>query len=147
NSLYVNGNNTFPVGGPAPYQPLIAWRQTVTGLTANTTYTFYLYASNGNNGAVVQPPILPLLRFCKGVTGGPPYGCSTQLNAVDFSIPNETPASGDVWQRYQVTFTTGAAETTADLAVLNTSTDTNGDDVQMTQFGVRACGVPTAVTL
>src|SRR5262249_49020452 len=32
NSLYVNGNNTFPVGGPAPYQPLIAWRQTVTGL-------------------------------------------------------------------------------------------------------------------
>jgi hypothetical protein len=144
NSLYVNGNNLW--AGP-PHGPYIAWRQTVTGLTANTTYTFFLYASNGNDGAHATPPILPALRFCKGVTGGGPYGCATTLNAVDFSIPDETVATGNVWTRYQVTFTTGAAETTADLAVLDAATDGNGDDLQVTQLGVQACAAPTAVGL
>ncbi|HXK09782.1 MAG TPA: hypothetical protein VMT70_09075, partial [Vicinamibacteria bacterium] len=146
-SLYANGNNTFPVGGPAPYQPYLVWRQTVTGLTQNTTYTFYVYASNANNGAVVQPGILPTLRFCMGVTGGPPYGCATTLTAADFAIPNETAATGDVWGRYQVSFTTGAGQTTADLAILDAATNTNGDDVQITRIGVQACGLPTAVEL
>ncbi len=143
NSLYTNGNNRFPPG--PPYGPDLFWRQTVTGLQQNTTYTFFLYASNGNNPPV-QPLILPTLRFCKGVTGTGPYACSTQLNAVDFSIPNETATSGDIWRRYQVTFTTGAGETTADLAVLDAATNTNGDDVQVTQIGVKAC-TPTAVEL
>ena len=149
NSLYNNGNNRFPPG--PPYGPDLVWLQTVTGLTQNTTYTFYLYASNANNGTHVPPiapPILPTLRFCKGVNPVPPtpgpYACVTQLNAVDFSIANETGA--DVWRRYQVTFTTGSGETQADLAVLDAATDTNGDDVQMTAIGVEAC-TPTAVTL
>ena len=134
NSLYTNGNNT---GGA-----YISWRQTVSGLQANTTYVFYTYASNGNNSAVVQPPSLPLLRFCKGVSGAGPYSCTTQLNA-DFTIPNETAATGDYWTRYQVTFTTGPAETSVDLAVLDAAPNVNGDDLQMTQFGVQACGPPT----
>jgi Peptidase family C25/Concanavalin A-like lectin/glucanases superfamily/Domain of unknown function (DUF2341) len=139
NSLYQNGNST---GGPA-----ILWRQTANGLQPNTSYVFFLYASNGNNGPVVQPPILPMLRFCKGVTGTGPYNCATQLNAADFAIANETTATGDFWQRYQVAFTTGPAETSVDLAILDTATNTNGDDVQVTQIGVRACSLTTAVTL
>jgi Peptidase family C25/Concanavalin A-like lectin/glucanases superfamily/Domain of unknown function (DUF2341) len=139
NSLYGNGNGT---GGPS-----ILWRQTVNGLSPSTTYVFYLYGSNGNNGAVVQPPILPSLRLCKGVNGAGPYSCATQLNAVDYSIPNETTATGDVWRRYQVSFTTGPAETSVDLAVLDTAANTNGDDVQVTQFGVQACAPTTAVKL
>ena len=134
NSLYTNGNGT---GGP-----FIAWRQTVNGLTANTTYTFYTYVSNANNGPVATPPSLPLLRFCKGVSGAGPYSCTTQLNA-DFTIANETAASGDYWTRYQTTFTTGPAETSVDLAVLDAAPNINGDDLQMTQFGVQACGAPT----
>ena len=137
NSLYANGNNT---GGPA-----ILWRQTVTGLQQNTTYTFFLYASNGNNGAVVPASDPAHAAFLQGRDGARPYACATQLNAVDFSIPNEVDA-GDIWRRYQVTFTTGAGETTADLAVLDAATESNGDDVQLTQFQVRACAT-TAVTL
>jgi len=144
NSLYTNGNNMWPPG--PPYAPNLYWRQTVTGLTQNTTYTFFLYASNANNGPVAAPPVLPSLRFCKGVTGTGPFGCTTTLNAVDFTIANETPTSGDIWRRYQVVFTTGAGETSVDLGVLDTATDTNGDDVQITQIGVKAC-TPTAVAL
>ena len=138
NSLYFNGNGT---GGPA-----VAWRQTVAGLLPNTTYTFFLYASNGNDGTVIQPPILPTLRFCKGVTGSGPYDCATTLSVADFQVPNETDAT-DVWRRYQVSFTTGAGETSADLAVLDAAPGLFGDDVQMTQLGVQACGPTTAVTV
>jgi hypothetical protein len=146
NSLYANGNDTYPVGGPPPYQPYLVWRQTVTGLQPNKTYTFFLYGSNANNPPAA-PTYHPTLRLCKGVTGGPPYACATQLNAADFVIQNETVATGDVWGRYQVTFTTGAGETTADLAVLDAATDTNGDNLQITQLGVQACGAATAVKL
>src|SRR5262249_5658068 len=139
NSLYANGNGT---GGPA-----ILWRQTVSGLQQNTAYTFYLYASNANNGPVTQPPILPSLRFCKGVTGTGPYGCATQLSAADFSLPNETSATGDYWTRYQVGFTTGAGESSVDLAALDTASGTNGDDVQVTRLAVQACTPSTAVEL
>ncbi len=145
NSLYLNGNNLY-AAVPGPYGPSIVWRQTVNGLTQNTNYTFFLYASNVNNPPNAHPNILPTLRFCKGVTGTGPYACATQLNAVDFSIPNEWPQTGDVWRRYQVSLTTGAGETTADLAVLDTASDTNGDDVQITQVGVQTCSA-TAVTL
>ena len=58
----------------------------------------------------IRPPGPPLLRFCKGVTGAGPYACATQLNAVDFPIADETVVTGDVWRRYQVTFTTGAGD-------------------------------------
>jgi hypothetical protein len=139
NSLYGNGNGT---GGPYIY-----WRQTVSGLQPSTTYTFFLYGTNANNSAVVQPPILPLLRLCKGVTGSGPYSCATQLNAADFSIANETASTGDYWQRFQATFTTGPAETSVDLAVVDAAGGVNGDDVQITQLGVQACGSTTAVSL
>jgi Peptidase family C25 len=61
-------------------------------------------------------------------------------------VPYEAGAP-DTWRRYQATFTTGAGQTSAVLAIYDAANDSFGDDFALTAIGVKACAVTTAVEL
>jgi hypothetical protein len=120
NYLYSNGNDTG-----APYT---IWEQTVVGLTPNTTYSFAAYINN-----LIEPSrddADPIIQFLvDGVA-------ATTL----FPVP-EIP---DVWQRVEITFTTGPAQTTATLTLRDTQLSNVGDDFAMTSVGLLECKlIPT----
>jgi len=138
NWLYVNGNDTG-----APY---MFWQQQL-GVSANTTYVFYLYASN-----VVAPGTLfltdePIIQFFRdGSTTNPFTPRGTQIGT-SLTVANETSAEGDFWTRFHYVFTTGAAQTSTVLSLWDAATGFNGDDLAVTQIGLRVCQATTKVDL
>jgi len=91
------------------------WYQT-SSVRPNTTYNFTFYASNANIPGTTTTPV-PVLQF--------------QLNGVaqgsNITLANETVAGGDVWTRYNFSFTTGATQTAVELRL-----------VDLTAFGANA---------
>lgn len=128
--LYSNPNqNTAGAGNPFP-NPIV-WQQTVAGLAPNTTYNFFAYfydllAANLVPGAAT-PQIL--LRLSPGVAGDP----ATPTPVAP------TPAQRQQWRPIQYTFTTGPAQTTANLQLIDTANNINGDDFGVTAIGLQEC--------
>ena len=132
----VNGTQiAFPPPPPAPPNPLppapVVWRQTITGLSPNTTYNFFAYFLDllvrdqvpGANTSRI------LLRTTPPVAGAP-------------GIPTEvapTPTDRQTWRPIQYVFTTGPAQTTGTLELVDTSQQTFGDDFGVTAIGLREC--------
>ncbi|MBZ0295578.1 MAG: DUF11 domain-containing protein [Anaerolineae bacterium] len=113
--LYSNGNNT---GGPYVY-----WRQTVNGLTPNTTYNIYSYSNN-----LVIPSMDVLDPIVEYLIDGVPTG-------IQLSVPE----SPDEWIRREIIFTTGPAQTSIVLAVQDSQIGINGDDLAITQISMQEC--------
>jgi uncharacterized repeat protein (TIGR01451 family) len=114
--LYVNGNNTG-----APY---VFWRQTITGLSENTTYNLFAYVNN-----IVIPtmpaPIDPIPEFL--------------INNVPTNIAQPIPEEPDIWIRYEITYTTGPGETSFEMAIRDAAIGIQGDDLAVTYIGLQEC--------
>jgi len=104
------------------------WRQTVTGLTAGTTYIVYAYVSNAAapGQSFSGDPIVRL--FGGGGVGNV---------AGPFTLADETFAQGDTWVRIQGTFVASGASQVLD--VRDDANDVNGDFLAVTQIRVQAC--------
>ncbi len=128
--LYSNGNNyddpAVPGTGPDPY---IFWRQTVTGLSPNTTYNIYAYLNN-----IIAPPEDrddPILEFL--------------IDGTPTSLPFPVPEVPDEWVRNEITLTTGPAQTSIMLEMRENQTSINGVDLAIGMVGMEEC-VPDTST-
>jgi uncharacterized repeat protein (TIGR01451 family) len=134
--LYSNPNqNVFGVGNP--FDNPVVWQQTVTGLTPNTTYNFFAYFYDLLNFNVPVPPPTPpgavtpriLLQLNPNVLGDPSQSVPVALTARE----------RQKWVPIQYVFTTGPAQTTANLVLRDTANNINGDDFGVTAIGLREC--------
>jgi uncharacterized repeat protein (TIGR01451 family) len=120
-----------PVPNPIPAPPPVVWRQTITGLLPNTTYNFFAYffdllVTNQVPGAATPNILLRTI---------PPLA-----NAPGIARPvAPTPADRQRWVPIQYVFTTGPAQTTGTLEIVDTSQNVFGDDFGVTAIGLREC--------
>ncbi len=120
-----------PLPNPLPAPPAVIWRQTITGLSPNTTYNFFAYFFD----LLVRDQVLGaatpqiLLRTIPPIAGAP--GTVTPVAP--------TPADRQQWVPIQYVFTTGPAQTTGTLEIVDTSQNIFGDDFGMTAIGLREC--------
>jgi uncharacterized repeat protein (TIGR01451 family) len=131
NYLYSNPNqnNAGQILGVGFFNPVI-WRQTVTGLSPNTTYNFKAYFLN-------------LLTLGAPVNAAAP---NIQLH-VDSLPPLPPPVlPRQAWVLVPFSFTTGAGQTSVQLQIVDAANTINGDDFGVTAVGLRQC-VPVQPTL
>jgi uncharacterized repeat protein (TIGR01451 family) len=128
-------NNWFYSDGNTTGGPYVSWRQTINGLTPNTTYSFSAYVSSAivpgrqSGGSFFDTPDDPLLQFrVDGIDIGP-----------SVRVYDETAAQGDTWTRVNVSFTTGAGQTSVELELVDSATGNDGDDLAMATVGFREC--------
>ncbi|MBW4691206.1 MAG: hypothetical protein KME27_05505 [Lyngbya sp. HA4199-MV5] len=146
--LYSNPNaSALTPGVPQSAFPNpIVWRQTVTNLTPNTTYNFKglffnLLVNTGAPGSNGVPPQIRLQVSTDG-TGTTFIQPTTTLNVGDGSAVPGFPTIANTrqaWIPTQFAFTTGPAQTTAIVQILDEANNTFGDDFGFTALSIRQC--------
>jgi hypothetical protein len=101
-----NGNMMMVNGGPVANT--IVWSETISGLTADTTYNFSTFVAS------IFPQSPALLNF-----------------SIDNSLLGNTFAASStvgLWQQFFATFTTGAGQTSAVFSIVDQNTEASGND-------------------
>ncbi len=120
--LYSNGNDN-----PGPFT---VWRQTVSGLKPNTTYSFFAYVSN-----VIRPGSPELFNV------EPQVGLYVGDTLLDTTVTVGREAEVDAWTLVPRQFTTGADQTSVDLKITDSAVGISGDDLALSSINLRECGV------
>ncbi len=129
--LYSNPNATAAnprVQGSAFPNPVV-WRQVVTGLRPNTTYNFQAYFYDLLAQGSFPGAAAPTIQLQVGPPGGPPGVIN----------PSVTVPTRQQWTPIQVSFTTGAGQTSLELTIVDQANTILGDDFGFTAVGLREC--------
>ncbi len=126
------------------------WKQSFTGLTANEEYQFSVLASNAlfpgfKENASTRAIYGPTVRL--KVQGG--NGDATTMSNAEVTIPLETTAEGDFWQRLVGTFTPTGDSATVSIEVTagNDAPGTSEFDVLgLTGVSLKSCRATTGGT-
>ena len=132
-----NGANFPPPSGPAtgnmmmvnggPDANTIVWSETISGLTADTTYNFSTFVAS------IFPQSPALLNFSID---------STLLGGTFAASPTV-----GLWQQFFATFTTGAGQTSAVFSIVDQNTEASGNDFALDFITLSTDpGVGTTVT-
>ncbi|HWB28576.1 MAG TPA: T9SS type A sorting domain-containing protein [Chitinophagaceae bacterium] len=116
----------------------LAYQQTVTGLTANTYYTFYFYISNMREPSNSNSTDEPYIRVRVGGTDGKPDG-TLYFGPYTFDeTTTQNSASLNGWVRVAVTFK--ATSSSAYIKITDGAyKSSNGDDWAITAMGLNVC--------
>jgi hypothetical protein len=115
-----------------------AWEQTVSGLSADTDYVVWAHVSHANHPQ----------RASSNQTSVASSTWQFKLDGSSIGTAATVPPEGDrsdawakqdAWVRVQSSFKTGAAQTSATLALWDDGTGADGDEAAITQIHVRKC--------
>jgi large repetitive protein len=141
---YNNGDHTGNPNGymfvvNASYTPGEFYRKKIIGLCPNTTYVFSAWAANVNNKKVLTyciPYVYSNITFQVEDSAGTVSGSSSSGN-----LP--IGATNLPWTQYGFVFTTGQAQTSASVVLINSGPGGCGNDLAIDDISLRPCG-PTA---
>lgn len=141
-----NANAATPGVAQSAFPNPIVWRQTVTNLLPNTTYNFKglffnLLVNAGAPGSNGVPPQIRL-QVSTDATGTTFIQPTTTLGVGDGSLVPGFPTIANTrqaWIPTQFAFTTGPAQTSAVVQILDEANNTFGDDFGFTALSIRQC--------
>ncbi|MDW8273981.1 MAG: hypothetical protein RMJ53_07125, partial [Chitinophagales bacterium] len=138
-------SSSNPIGGPyasGTCRPVM-WRQTITGLSPNTTYEFFAYFDNlirpspgpcPNNTRTEFDPTIRFSASPSGISGTfVPLGPTVTID--------ECP---DVYRRISYYYTTGPSQTQVVLIIEDITCQSFGDDVAVASINFRQVQAPPA---
>ena len=150
--LYSNPNQRADNPGVSAFPNPVIWRQALTNLTPNTTYNFKGLFFNllVETGIPNSNGVSPRIRLQVSTD---PAGTNFIQPTTTLTVGNGAPGfPGDpvpgfptidnfrqVWIPTQFAFTTGPAQTTAVVQILDEANNVSGDDFGFTALGVRPC--------